>query len=269
MRNLRKLLLLSGLLIFCAMSGAAQKLSSGTWELASIRQGRAVTDASASGIKLKFEAAGKFGGFNGCNSFSGNYRTGKNGALRLTPKISTLRACAPDQAQWESDFSAALTRIRVYSIGEDGRLYLTDTKNRATYSFVLAEGDTSSAALGGNWQLETIRIDDQVFSVGKLGATLNFGADGRYFGNTGCNSYSGQYEGGTSGRVKFGGAVMTRRACIGEEKQRIESDFRRLLEESSNYRLAEGKLYLTDRTGQNQLILQPATTTSSSKLRRQ
>ena len=201
-----------------AMSAAAQSLSDGTWHLASIRQGRAITAAEDSGIKLNFGRDGKFGGFNGCNAVSGDFRANrKQQKLLIRVKITSLRACTPEKARWESEFAEAAARVRSYSFS-DGRLYLTDAKSRVTYGFTLAEENTA-AVLDGSWQLATIRMDDQIMSAGDSGATLNFSEKGRYGGNTGCNSYDGSYISGNKGSVTFGAAMMTRRLVW--EKKRI------------------------------------------------
>lgn len=251
--------LLAGVLFLglAAISVTAQSLSDGTWHLASIRQGRALTAADDSGIKLNFGRDGKFGGFNGCNAVSGDFRANrKQQKLRIRVKITSLRACTPEKARWESEFAEAAAQIRSYSFG-DGRLYLTDAKRRVTYGFTLAE-EKATVALGGSWQLATIRMDDQIMSAGDSGATLNFSANGRYSGNTGCNSYGGAYTGGTKGSVTFGAAMMTRRACVAEEKNQLEANFMSLLAEAKYYRVAEGQLYLTNGPGENVLIFTPA-----------
>lgn len=69
----------------------------GTYRLLSVSG----TPADASrAVRLTFNA-GQLGGFNGCNSFGGEYRLDKAGQLTADSLISTLRAC-PDQTDQPS-----------------------------------------------------------------------------------------------------------------------------------------------------------------------
>ncbi len=55
-------------------------------------------------------------------------------------------------------------------------------------------------------------------------STLEFGAEGRVFGDTACNRYNGSLERDEDGRVSFGAIASTRRACrpaVMDQEQRF------------------------------------------------
>jgi heat shock protein HslJ len=53
--------------------------------------------------------------------------------------------------------------------------------------------------------------------------TLQFGADGRFVADTGCNSLGGTWEAGHDGTVRLSAGPMTMRACIDDDARRQEA----------------------------------------------
>ena len=74
-------------------------------------------------------------------------------------------------------------------------------------------------------------------------------AQKRASGNTGCNSFGGEYE--MSGEsLRFGPLASTRRACVDEALNRQESAFLRALDGTRTWRIVAGTLVLSGEAGQ-------------------
>jgi heat shock protein HslJ len=97
----------------------------------------------------------------------------------------------------------------------------------------------------GNWRVQTIAGRP---AVPGTRPTLNF-ANGRVNGNTGCNSFNGDFR-LDAGRLNAGPLATTRRACAGRLQNAQERDLIALLgERLSVSRNRAGKLVLTGRAG--------------------
>jgi heat shock protein HslJ len=78
--------------------------------------------------------------------------------------------------------------------------------------------------------------------------TLRFGSDGRMSANTGCNSGGADYT--VSGdRLDIGAMVTTKRACIEQRRNELESAFVGAVQKTRSYRVANGALELLDTSG--------------------
>lgn len=69
--------------------------------------------------------AGTISGNGGCNSFTGSYETGEDGALTVGPLASTKMACEAEIMTAETAFLAALGSASAYSVDGD-TMILTD-----------------------------------------------------------------------------------------------------------------------------------------------
>jgi heat shock protein HslJ len=86
--------------------------------------------------------------------------------------------------------------------------------------------------------------------------TMKF-ADGQVSGNSGVNSYGGPYTAGPGGSLTLGALAMTEMAGP-EPAMRAESAYQTLLAQVGSFKLADGKLTLFDKGGNESLIFEPA-----------
>lgn len=77
--------------------------------------------------------AGTFSGNGGCNTFTGSYETGEDGALTVGPIASTKMACEAEIMTAETAFLAALGSASGYSVDGD-TLMLTGTNGATVLS---------------------------------------------------------------------------------------------------------------------------------------
>lgn len=73
-------------------------------------------------------------------------------------------------------------------------------------------------------------------------------AQRRASGNTGCNSFGGEYE-LSGGTLRFGVLATTRRACVDPELNQQEAAFLRALAETRGWRVAGDTLVLSGPAG--------------------
>lgn len=66
---------------------------------------------------------------------------------------------------------------------------------------------------------------------------------GRFSGNGGCNRFSGVYE-ITSATMRLSRIISTKRACIDDEANRVETTFLQLLEATTRFEIQAGTLRL-------------------------
>ncbi len=85
--------------------------------------------------------------------------------------------------------------------------------------------------------------------------TLAFDKDG-IKGNSGCNSYGGQYKVDGS-NLSFSGVASTLRACADGQMMQQESEFLGALQRTTQYRIDGSNLVLLNSDGDTLLILKP------------
>ncbi|WP_162596688.1 META domain-containing protein [Thiofilum flexile] len=84
-------------------------------------------------ITVLFER-GRMSGFNGCNSYSGNYIANEDGTLALgQPSVSRI-LCSGVPSQTERDYMDKLARVRIYALVR-GQLVLLDAQRKPLLTF--------------------------------------------------------------------------------------------------------------------------------------
>lgn len=128
-----------------------------------------------------------------------------------------------------------------------------------------AEGESAAGATAGTehatpplaetaWILETLGSGDTAAApIESTTIRIEFDAEGRVAGHSGCNRFFGGVEGGTDGAVSFGGMGSTRMACP-EEIMKQETTFLDLMANVAGYRITDGKLELVSATGERLLV---------------
>jgi heat shock protein HslJ len=107
---------------------------------------------------------------------------------------------------------------------------------------------------GTQWRLANWSIS----SMDPASATITAKfADGQISGNSGVNSYSGPYKLGSGGAFSVGPLASTMMAGP-EPAMRAESAYMTLLGQAASYKMADGKLTLFDKGGNESLIFQAA-----------
>jgi putative lipoprotein len=113
-----------GTLTMSRVSGEAadpeERLKSGEWTVVKLNGVDVPKGARAT---LNFGAGAVLSGRSFCNSFSGTYAQAGQ-TLSLSPKASTLMACAPDVANLEKAFMEMLADVQRFEMSEFGTLTL-------------------------------------------------------------------------------------------------------------------------------------------------
>jgi heat shock protein HslJ len=82
---------------------------------------------------------------------------------------------------------------------------------------------------GTSWMVTSV----DGYSTGRSAElTADFTVDGRINGDSGCNSYSGPYI-QTGSTVRIGELLSTRRACVDDDRQRLETRMLRIMQGSN------------------------------------
>ncbi len=215
-------------------------LSSTSWTLATLGGQPLVADTA---VTLNFEADGRAGGSDGCNTFGGPYQVSGD-ALKFGALIGTLIACeAPIMAQADA-FRSALEQTARFTVMND-TLTLLDANGNVLATFA----PQSRELAGTSWVVTGYNDGKQAVVSVLQGTELNvsFGADGRMTGNAGCNNFFGPFaqRGET---VAVGPLAATRKVCAepaGVMEQEVQ--FLAALESATAYQLDGDKLTL--RTG--------------------
>ncbi len=202
------------------------------WYLMSLNGAPAVSD-----VWLSFSEDGTLGGFAGCNRFTGGYDA-RGDALTVGAIISTEVACLDEVVAAQEDaFLAALASAFAYTKQNDeliistpeGGIVLREIKNLAGTQWVLvALGDAPA--------------------LGDSALTLNFSADGRVSGDSGCNRFMGSYE-ADGPRLTLSQLASTRRACLSDALNQQEQAYLQALQSIARYHVEQSQLLLTTENG--------------------
>lgn len=195
------------------------------------------------------ETENRIAGNAGCNRMFGTFETnGKN--IKFGAVGTTRMACADGFAtRIETEFLRALgeaTRFRKQ--GDALRVY---AKNRLILRFRVRAADKNDSGESipaiirvqdKKWVLEAVKNDQParteilpflVFDESKKSAG----------GNTGCNSFGGNYT-VEEENLKIAEIISTRRACVEDGKMNVEKEFLDGLQNVNRFEIIDGKLFL-------------------------
>jgi heat shock protein HslJ len=163
-------------------------------------------------ITVQFTDQGRLTGSDGCNTFATNY-TLNGTTLTIDPAmISTKKACDEAVMNQADTFTQALLATTSYTLG-DGLMVL----NQGNVPGLEFTGQTNSLSKT-SWDVTGYNNGKQavVSPITGTNLTITFGDDGTISGNSGCNTYSGQYT--LSGQsITISPLASTMRACIEPE----------------------------------------------------
>lgn len=168
--------------------------------------GRTLLDRSKPTVQF---AGDRVTGSDGCNRYTGRYTVARQAFKVVPPLAATQMACAPEIAAQASAFIEALSVAGSYRIRDDQLELL------AASGGVLARFAPQSPELA-NTSWNVVGINNGKGGVARLLAgtnvTVQFAGDGQASGWSSCNRWNAGYTADRSS-LKFGEAVVTRKAC--------------------------------------------------------
>lgn len=167
---------------------------------------------SGTTLTAQFNDQNRLTGSDGCNSFSTNY-TQTGTSLTIDPAmVSTKKACDEAVMAQADTFTQNLLATTGYTLG-DGVLVLNQG-NVAGLKFTGQSNPLSKTS----WNVTGYNNGNQavVSPLAETNLTMTFGDDGTISGNSGCNTFTGQYS--LSGQnITISALASTMRACIEPE----------------------------------------------------
>jgi heat shock protein HslJ len=191
---------------------------------------------------VEFDAKKKRFGAKICNAMSGNFES--NGAsLKFSKIIGTMMACQEPLTSTEARFQKAIVKVtRGEQSGDDLVLLAGDSPVMKLTAGSGEDAATAKNLAGGKW---TVReIEGEKIAPSDQAPFLQFDQEKMtYAGFSGCNRLMGKYE-MNGDALKLGGAAMTRMACLGAERQQLETRMTRSLEMVNRHEIKDGVLRL-------------------------
>lgn len=149
--------------------------------------------------------------------------------------------------------------ITLVGTGEQFKVREGSLKNMSNGSEFLKDGNNvagdgdgakgsvtvSKKLLGGKWML--VELNGKAVKTGdkdRKQPYISFLPDGTFSGNGGCNGFGGNIERMDDFKVKFGSAISTMMACLGDGIMETESGFHAVLKAADNYTVKDGMLSL-------------------------
>jgi heat shock protein HslJ len=162
---------------------------------------------------LSFAPEGTLTGSDGCNQFSGTFRT-DGSAIEVGQLSTTLMGCELARMAQAQAFTAALTGATEWRETETGELELRGHGDILATPGIgappSAEPPSPDGPLETSWVL--VDLDGSTDFDEDLRPTLTFAEDGTLSGFAGCNTFSGPYTlDGTS--IDIGSLATTKIAC--------------------------------------------------------
>lgn len=243
---MKQLLILIAIVTVVAASALAQAGQIGVrqWKLVQLN-GVNVSDSSPAYLELN-AAQSRFTGNAGCNRMFGVVSVRRN-RVDFSNIGTTKMACADRRThRLEADFVRALERAdRFDRRGNALELYV---RRRLVMKFVAPTKQRPQDPVDEvrledkKWMLDSIKGAP----VSKLGRTAFVVFDKAKLsagGNTGCNVFGGSYA-AAGDSLKITEVISTMRACIEDERMKIEREFLDGLEKANRYDIRRDKLML-------------------------
>lgn len=187
-------------------SSNAADLNGTEWKLAAIGSDTIPDDISAT---IAFNTDKSINGTGGCNNFSGTW-AGEGDDLTITTGPMTMMACEDPVMLVESGFIKVLADTRSFDL-EDETLELHDANGETLATLKplvrskLTDGTWNATGVNnGNGGVASLVADTEITAI--------FSAEGAISGNSGCNTYGGDYtvDGST---IAISQLISTMMAC--------------------------------------------------------
>ncbi|WP_029904296.1 META domain-containing protein [Prevotella sp. 10(H)] len=191
----------------------------GYWSLKTLKGEEAKTAFAGNLPYVQFDFEKNIvSGNGGCNTFSGPFTLSERNEFSAPNLAATMKMCM--QGNKEPQFFSALSSPNLtLSLDKDGMLTLSEG-NSVVLQFEKGEAPTETAntdminaeSLTGAWTLTSISGGDmKTLFTGKT-PTMEFSADGKVFGNAGCNTYRTGYT-LADNTITFLPVASTKMAC--------------------------------------------------------
>jgi heat shock protein HslJ len=194
-------------------------------------------------------------GSSGCNGYLREYSTKRSRMTIGAAGPSTLIACDGAAGKVEPAYLARLDRVGRYRI----RGSILTLSTRAGHRLLAYRASIGKDALAGGWNVTGFYTGDAIQSP-VLGSslTLEF-ADDRASGNSGCNTFDGDYRLSGVDGITMGPFRSTLRACADPAVGTQEQQYLHALELAVTYRVSGSQLTLYRPGGTIAATLQRAT----------
>jgi heat shock protein HslJ len=216
--------------------------------------GTMVDAATASAATLRFAGDGEFSGTTGCNNFAGPW-TDDDGKLRMVLGPMTQMACIdPELQKQEEGLVALLNTATGYDLSDETlKLKGSDGAELAVYE-TQPTGifETAWTVTGVNNGVGGLQSVDPTQAL-----TANFGADGKFSGEGGCNQIRATWE-SEKDEVSIDDVASTKKSCD-EAVMDLETQYVAALEAVFTYERSGDTLTLRDDEGAMQVTLKLAT----------
>ncbi|WP_020560613.1 META domain-containing protein [Thiofilum flexile] len=250
MKNFKKLLTVSLLLVGAIHTAHATSLEQTDWELIQLNPSQA---QSLPQLRLPLTLGFNHGmvyGFNGCNSFHSGYQHNEQRSTLTinTQRMATTRmACLPKAENLSQDFQQVLQRTTHYQMTAK-ELTLLDKKGRmlARFSKPLTELPNTQ------WKVASYNSGNAlVTSVNSARMTAAFDKQGQLSGFAGCNHYRASYKIDPSqGTLQVDKMGSTRKMCHTPDRvMKEEQAFLAAWQRVRSYQRLGKKLTLFDYKG--------------------
>lgn len=243
---MKKVLIIATLITasVAAAFGQNDRLGTRQWKLIQL-DGANVSASSKAYLEIDADQS-RFSGNAGCNRMFGAVDV-QGRRIDFSNVGTTRMACVdPRVRRVETNFVKALENVDRFRVQQNSLELLDRNRVVARLRAMTKEspdpGGVSRALGEMKWTLEAIKG----VAVGKLGQSAfvvfdeNKGSAG---GNSSCNVFGGSYT--SNGKtLRITDVVSTMRACIEDDRMRIEREFLDGLRETNRYELQRGRLLL-------------------------
>lgn len=162
--------------------------------------------------------------------YTGDFKWGMDGKLHLLPDNGNNIG------------------VRDYLIAHDILIPVNDLGHPHTGGFSMLKKQSIVTIYGKKWtltELYGVKIDNSG-NPEMQNAFINFDNNGGAFGNSSCNSFSGQFNMTNGQLLEFDAIASTRKAC---QEMNTENKFLNMLENTKSYELNNGDLHFLDSAG--------------------
>lgn len=240
---LAALVALTTVLAACGTTGQAARLLDSTWELDELHGQDAIRNVL---VSMTFAKDDKLTGTGGCNRFVGSWKHSDSRNLDLTAGGSTRIACEKAIMTQEQAFFQALEDTARYRLDEDElELYNADGVEIAEFDRIRPTELTRT-----QWQVVAFNNGQQAVVPVLDDSTLltMFDPDGTVSGQSGCNTFTGDYSRGSDSSMEIGELAQTLMACD-QPIMDQETQFLAALKQADTYELGKGTLDLRAEDG--------------------
>ena len=217
--------------------------------LTSLRGDKPVAGSS---LTLAFYPDNYMEGTAGCNSYGVNYTASGQG-FHIAEIHRTDFQCEepPGIMPQDEAFFEALASIAAYRATED-RLEFDNARGETILVYARKLPAAVDPALRDTEWLLTSLLGDSLLAGSRI--TLNLGREG-FEGYAGCNNYGGEYEAADGGILLVSDIFHTEMDCPSPEGvMEHEMAYVQALCSSATYRLTDGRLEITDASGETILV---------------